>query len=145
MRSRRASLSCSVALETPISDLNTTPLIDVLLVLLIMFIVTIPIATHKVRVDLPAPGSPAAPPVSHRLDIDSAGRIGWDGAPLAAAALPGRLSAFRAANPDGLLLLRTDGETRYEDFDRLLAVVKRSGIARLAFLGNERFAGTAIR
>jgi biopolymer transport protein ExbD len=141
MSSRLARFGFMTPEEPPISALNTTPLIDVLLVLLIMFIVTIPIATHKVALDLPS-GAPAVreEPLSHILALDPAGRLSWDGTPLAAADLAGRLSAFRAARPDGLLELRADGETRYDDVDRVLASVKRSGIARMAFVGNERFA-----
>ena len=135
----------SAAADLPIATLNTTPLIDVMLVLLIMFIVTIPAATHKVAIALPSAGPPPPepppkPPTVHRIDLDAAGSLAWDGVPLAAGALPGRLAAFHADRPDGLLELRADGEARYERFDILMATVKRSGIARLAFIGNERFA-----
>jgi len=132
--------------EQPIAALNTTPLIDVMLVLLIMFIVTVPIATHSVKLRLPVGNPTEQPePKTHRIDLAAGGRIFWDGAPLAAADLPGRLDAFIAARDDAVLELRADGGTRYEDFDRLLAVVKRSGIERLAFVGNERFASAVDR
>lgn len=126
--------------DQPIAELNTTPLIDVMLVLLIMFIITVPLATHAVKINLPI-GKPTAQaePKVHRIDLDAAGRISWDGAPVAAASLPARLDSFLAARDDGVLELRSDGGARYEDFDRLLATVKRSGIERLAFVGNERF------
>jgi biopolymer transport protein ExbD len=125
----------------PIATLNTTPLIDVMLVLLIMFIITIPTATHKVSIPLPQAGPPSPkPPLAHRIDLGAAGDLAWDGVPVAAGALPGRLAAFRADRPDGLLELRADGAARYESFDKLMATVKRSGISRLAFIGNERFA-----
>jgi biopolymer transport protein ExbD len=132
--------------DQPIADLNTTPLIDVMLVLLIMFILTVPLATHAVKINLPADVPPLrAEPKVHIVDLDAAGRILWDGKPLPAAQLPGRLDAFLAARDDGVLELRTDGGARYEDFDKLLATIKRSGIERLAFLGNERFADAADR
>ena len=67
---------------TPISELNTTPLIDVMLVLLIMFIVTIPIATHKVRIDLPTGPYPHVEPQVHELALDANGGLSWDGAAL---------------------------------------------------------------
>lgn len=144
MRPRRISFA-SVA-DQPIATLNTTPLIDVMLVLLIMFIVTIPLATHSVKLDLPQGQTPPRPePKVHRIDLDAAGRTLWDGAPVGAAALHDRLDAFRAARDDGVLELRADGAARYDDFDRLLAVIKRSGIERLAFVGNERFARSADR
>ena len=131
----------------PFSTVNTTPLIDVMLVLLIMFIITIPIMTHKVKIDLPQGIPPATlvEPETHLLALDTAARLTWDGAPIAEAALPGRLAAFRAAAPDGVLHFRTDAETRYEDFDRVLASVKRGGIERLGFVGNEGYSKAIAR
>ena len=137
-RARRVAFAS--APDHPIATLNTTPLIDVMLVLLIMFIITIPIATHSVKLNLPVgPPINQHEPKVHRIDLQSAGRILWDGAPVSAADLPGRLDAFLAARDDAVLELRSDGGARYEDFDKLLAIVKRSGIERLAFVGNERF------
>jgi len=131
--------------SAPIGEMNTTPLIDVMLVLLIMFIVTIPITTHKVGIDLPSTTEPPdyVAPTPHLLDMDVAGRLYWDGAPLAEARLAGRLAAMRAAGPEAVLHFRADGETRYEDFDRVLASIKRAGIVRLGLIGNERFAAAA--
>ncbi len=123
----------------PIGDLNTTPLIDVMLVLLVMFIITIPISTHKVPLDLPTVPGELEPKI-FRLDMDSAGGLRWDGAPLAEAQLPLRLAAVREAGPEASLEFRADGESRYEDFDRVLATLKRSGISSLGLVGNERFA-----
>jgi biopolymer transport protein ExbD len=139
---QRRRLAYATVTEEPFSGINTTPLIDVLLVLLIMFIITIPVMTHSVKIDLPQ-GPPAVIPVEpeiHQLALDSAGRLTWDGAPIAEAALRARLAAFRAAAPDGILHFRAEADTRYEDFDRILADVKRAGIARLGFVGNDRFA-----
>ncbi len=123
----------------PISEINTTPLIDVMLVLLIMFILTIPLATHGVKIDLPSGSVDLNEPVKHRLTIDDGGRLLWDGASMAEAALPQRLHDFRYVQPEGVLEIHTEAETRYETFDRVLATVKRSGIERLGFVGNERF------
>ena len=141
-QSRRPSIILPVQAEAPICTLNTTPLIDVMLVLLIMFILTVPLATHKVKVDLPV-GDPATfkLPVTHELALDAAGALSWDGAAMAETALPGRLAAERARNPDMVLRLRADGAARYEQFDRVLAEVKKSGIERLGFVGNEAFTG----
>jgi biopolymer transport protein ExbD len=138
MRRRISHQPFAVPAGAPISDLNTTPLIDVMLVLLIMF--TVPVATHKVAIDLPVPtGEPAPPPVIHRLDLDAAGRLAWNGAAIAEAALPARLSALKA-DPSGELHFRPDAATRYEDFDRVLAAVKGAGITRLGLVDNARFA-----
>jgi biopolymer transport protein ExbD len=138
---RRARPVFTSPADAPICALNTTPLIDVMLVLLIMFILTVPIATHKVKVDLPS-GPPAAfeLPVTHELALDAGGALSWDGAAIAEAALPGRLAAARRQDPDMVLRLRADGATRYEAFDRVLASVKKSGVERLGFVGNEGFA-----
>ena len=123
----------------PFSQMNTTPLIDVLLVLLIMFILTIPAQTHKVAIDLPARGeSVTAQPETHRLAIAADGSLSWDGAPMADAALRARLDAL-AANPEGTLQLESAAEARYDRFDTVLADVKRAGITRLGFIGNERY------
>jgi biopolymer transport protein ExbD len=141
MRYRRRRIAFVTVAEQPIGALNTTPLIDVMLVLLIMFIVTIPVMTHSVKIDMSQGDPPlaAVEPETHRLAMDPAGRLSWDGVPIAEAALPARLAAFRAAAPDGILHFRAEADTRYEDFDRVLAEVKRAGIARLGFLGNDRF------
>ena len=98
------------------------------------------------KLNLPSIGlPPEKESIVHRVDLDATGRILWDGAPLPSAELPRRLDSFLAAHNDGVLELRADGGARYEDFDRLLAVVKRSGIERLAFVGNERFAEAVDR
>ena len=124
----------------PFAQMNTTPLIDVLLVLLIMFILTIPAQTHKVAIDLPTPGPGiAAQPETHRLAIAADGALSWDGAPIADTALNARLRAI-SANPDATLQLESAAEARYARFDAILAEVKRAGITRLGFVGNEQFA-----
>ncbi|TFI57910.1 biopolymer transporter ExbD [Sphingomonas parva] len=140
---RRTPLLAGPA-ETPISDLNTTPLIDVMLVLLIMFIVTIPLATHGIKMDLPT-GPGGVEPETHRLDLDRTGRLAFDGVPVAPAALAPRLRAMLADNRDNVLHFRTDGDARYEDFDRTLAIVKGAGVERIGFLGNEAFVAALER
>lgn len=124
----------------PIATINTTPLIDMMLVLLIMFIVAIPLQTHKVPLDLPAPSPvPAAERPVHRLAITADGRLLWNGVALDEAALRGRLAAL-AADPTGPELhLQPDGEARYELVDRVLADIRRAGVSRLGFVDNQRF------
>jgi biopolymer transport protein ExbD len=123
----------------PMGAMNITPLIDVLLVLLVMLILTIPAITHKLPIDLPGPGARSGrPPVVHQLTLGRDGALAWDGAALAPAALPGRLAMVRA-DADGLLQLRADPEARYGAFDHLLAAVKRAGITRLDLVGNAAY------
>ena len=121
-------------------DINTTPLIDLLLVLLVMLILSVPIATHKVPLDVPPPGpTPVTPPPVHRLDLDSAGRFFWDGRPIADAELAPRL-ARHAADPAGPVLhFAADAETRYQRVDETLTVILSAGVTRMGFVGNDRF------
>ncbi len=131
----------------PIATINTTPLIDMMLVLLIMFIVAIPMRSHKVPLDLPAGPTPPTtePRPIHRLDVAAGGGLRWDGRPVAAAALPARLAALAADPADPELHLRADGEARYEQVDQILADIQRAGITRLGFLDNHRFAAALDR
>ena len=119
----------------PISALNTTPLIDVLLVLLIMLIVTIPAASHKLPVDLPAGPPNPSPELPHRLDISASGNLAWDGRTIADAELPALLASTVADG--GVLQFRADQAARYERFATVLTQVKRAGVSRLGFVGNE--------
>ena len=120
--------------------INTTPLIDLLLVLLVMLILSVPIATHKVPLDLPrAVPTPEAPRPVHRLAIAANGAYFWDGSPLADDELAGRLSAMARNPAEPVLHLVADGEARYERVDETLAVVLRAGVTRLGFVDNERF------
>ncbi len=138
---RRRPIAYASVGEQPFSEINTTPIIDVMLVLLIMFIITLPLMTHSVKIDLPPPDTEQRDPQTHRLALDSASRLTWDGAPISEVDLPGRLAAFQeAAGREDLLLFRAEAETRYEDFDRILAHVKRAGVERLGFDRNDRFA-----
>ena len=127
----------------PISTINTTPLIDLMLVLLIMFILAVPVATHQVPLDLPTttpPTEPLPPPIVHRLSLDANGRLSWNGRVIGDHQLPA-LAARVAADPsDPELHINVDSETRYERVDVTLAAIRRAGVTRLGFVGNERFA-----
>lgn len=122
--------------DEPFSALNITPLIDVMLVLLIMLIVTIPSLTHKVPVDLPQGGVATEPAPPNRLDISADGSLFWDGTRVSDAQLPALLKAGVAA--DAPLHVKTDEAARYDRFDAVLAVVKRAGVTKLGFVGHER-------
>ncbi|MEG3181088.1 ExbD/TolR family protein [Sphingomonas sp. LT1P40] len=120
------------------STMNTTPLIDVLLVLLVMLIITIPVARHKIPVDLPNGKATPKLETPHRLDISASGRLSWDGRAIAEAELPDLLATTVAAQ--GVLHLKTDAAASYDRFTGVLATVKRAGVTRLGFIGNERMA-----
>jgi biopolymer transport protein ExbD len=121
--------------STPIVELNITPLIDVMLVLLVMFILVLPPLTHEVPIELPRPlPDPSLPLVPHRLVLARAGGVTLDGIFPTDAALATKLAPI-VADRQATLTLRTDPETRYERFDQVLAVVKRAGVTRLGFEG----------
>jgi biopolymer transport protein ExbD len=123
----------------PISAMNITPLIDVMLVLLVMLIITMPMALHKVPVDLPTVSPPNDhPPVMQKLVLAQDGTTYWNGVAVNDAQLTERLSAAAAAKDD--LQFQTDGNARYERFDQLIAMVKKSGVKQIGFVGNNAFA-----
>jgi biopolymer transport protein ExbD len=141
---RRSRSSLIPATNTPVmSEINTTPLIDVMLVLLIMMILTVPITYHKVPVDLPQGRADGTPPPVHRITLDAQGGLSWDGAAISEAALPARLAALKADPALPVLHLKTDAETPYVRFDETVATIQRAGIERLGLVGNEKFAQAA--
>ncbi|QNA83464.1 biopolymer transporter ExbD [Sphingomonas sp. So64.6b] len=127
----------------PMMEMNTTPLIDVMLVLLIMFIITIPIQTHAVKVDLPVndPNAVNQPidPEKNKVNIDPAGVVTWNGAPVDTVTLQQYLEQTRTINPEPELHFQPDPQARYAKVDEVLAVIKRSGVAKLGFIGNEQY------
>jgi biopolymer transport protein ExbD len=128
--------------HAPIAEINTTPLVDVMLVLLIMFIITIPIASHKVPLDLPTVDNRVmpAPPLFHQLDIAASGALSWNGVALPAEQLPSRLLQLAADPATPELRLHADSEARYERIDQVLAQIRIAGVRRLGFIDNERYA-----
>ena len=130
----------------PMMEMNTTPLIDVMLVLLIMFIITIPPQTHAVKVDLPQNQNTPPPPVlpdKNTLSIDPAGVVAWNGAPVTQVTLTQYLAASKALPVEPELHFEPDPQAKFEKVDQVLAVIKRSGITKLGFIGNERY-GTSF-
>jgi biopolymer transport protein ExbD len=141
-----ARYTAAPALAAPEPAINTTPLIDLMLVLLVMFIVSVPMATHKVPLDLPRPVPVAPDPAPyHRLDIDAGGGLHWDGAPVDRATLRARLARLAASPVQPELHLAADGESRYQAVDEILAEIGRAGVTRMGFVGNERFAASLER
>jgi biopolymer transport protein ExbD len=126
--------------QTPIMEINTTPLIDVLLVLLIMFIITIPLQSHAVKVDL----STGLPPVEilrvkNKVVVTREGAVLWNGAPVSLPVLRDTLAATTGLNPRPELHLQPEPDARYELVDEVLAITKRSGVTNVGFVGNERY------
>ena len=126
----------------PMMDMNTTPLIDVMLVLLIMFIITLPVQTHAVKIDLPVPTDAKnnVDPEKNKVMIDPRGVITWNGTPIDLAQLSQYLEQTKALPVEPELQVQPDPYARYIVVDRVMAVVKRSGVGKLGFVGNEQYA-----
>ena len=128
----------------PMLDINTTPLIDVMLVLLIMFIITIPIQTHAVKLDLPQdqPNQQPPPidPVKNKIVITPANEVLWNGTPIDLVRLRQYLDVTQTMNPIPELHLQPDPNARYELVDEVLAVTKRARVEKMGFVGNEAYA-----
>jgi biopolymer transport protein ExbD len=130
--------------DEPMMDINTTPLIDVMLVLLIMFIITIPIQTHAVKLDLPQNNPNAAPPavdpVINKLNIDFLNTLYWNDQQVDMATLQTYLNAAARMNPEPELHLKPDALARYEVVDQVMAAAQRAGVTKMGFVGNEAYA-----
>ena len=126
----------------PMMDINMTPLIDVMLVLLIMFIITIPIQTHAVKLDLPVDSNappPPVDPVKNKVVITAAGQILWNGAAVSPDQLRQYLELSQQIQPIPELHLQPEPEARYELVDEVLAVTKRAHVEKMGFVGNEAY------
>ena len=128
----------------PMMDINMTPLIDVMLVLLIMFIITIPIQTHAVKLDLPVDSKnnppPPVEPTKNKVVITQAGQILWNGAPVDLVQLRQYLEVSQQMNPIPELHLQPEPNARYELVDEVLAVTKKAHVEKMGFVGNEAYA-----
>ena len=127
----------------PMMDINTTPLIDVMLVLLIMFIITIPIQTHAVKIDLPV-NQPNPPPViiqpqKNIVVVSANGQILWNGNPVSKEQLRQYLEVTQQMNPIPELHLQPDATARYELVDEVLAITKQAHVQKMGFVGNEYY------
>ena len=134
-------MSAAVATRSdePIHELNTTPLIDVMLVLLIMFIITIPLQTHAVDIDLPKVEATDVRNDVNKVAIDPAGAVLWNGAAIGMDQLRVNLAATTRMQRPPELQVEPHAEARYEVVDRVLAVIRRSDVQAMGFVGNERY------
>jgi len=135
-----ASSSASPARE-PMSEMNTTPLVDVLLVLLIMLIFTFPVASHSTAVDLPGPpdGHTTIDPTKNLLVLDRDGGLQWNARPVSEAELAALLAKVRAMSTEPEVQFRPDADASYERSARIVLIVKQSGVTRFGFVENERY------
>jgi biopolymer transport protein ExbD len=124
-------------------EINTTPLIDVMLVLLIMLIITIPVQTHAVKLDLPVNQANNAPPpvdpVKNVLSVTAAGTATWNGTPVDLVQLRQYLEISQQMNPVPELHLQPEPYAPYGVVDEVLAVTKRAHVEKMGFIGNEAY------
>jgi biopolymer transport protein ExbD len=124
-------------------DINTTPLIDVMLVLLIMFIITIPIQTHAVKMNMPVPSNaapPPKPPEIIRIDVDFDGTIGWNGEIVPdRGQLEAKLAAVAALADQPEVHLRPNKLVTYKFVAMIMASAQRLGVTKIGIVGNEQF------
>jgi biopolymer transport protein ExbD len=145
----------------PMMEMNTTPLIDVMLVLLIMFIITIPVATHSVDIDLPPPSPPNTPPppvnpVKNKLSVSWDNKIMWQpgatgaGYAIDQSQLVSTLRDTAKMNPEPELQFQPEAQASYDLSAKVLRIIKATGVTKFGFVGNEQFSefdraqGTAV-
>jgi biopolymer transport protein ExbD len=128
--------------DEPLTEMNMTPLIDVMLVLLIMFIITIPIQTHAVKMNMPIGPSapPPKPPEIVRIDVDFDGTIGWNGVIVADRnELEAKLATLAALPDQPEVHLRPNKLVTYKVVAMILASAQRLGVTKIGIVGNEQF------
>ena len=121
----------------PMADINVTPMVDVMLVLLVIFILAAPMFTGSVQLELPkaqAPATPPAPAATVTLSIDGKGKIFWNNDPVAPDALTARLVEASRLDPQPELQLRADKDTRYEVVAQVMAAAQSNGLTKLGFV-----------
>ncbi len=128
--------------DEPMIEMNTTPLIDVMLVLIIMLIITIPIQLHSVNMNMPT-GNPPPPlvlPDVVKIDIDEVGRIFWNGAVVADQAdLEAKMTSAAAMATQPEIHLRPNKGSKYDIFAYVMTAAQRIGLTKIGIVGHEQF------
>ena len=130
---------------SPMMEMNTTPLIDVMLVLLIMFIITIPVATHSIDIDLPVATPPTdtpppVDPVRNKVVLTYDDKIMWNGNQVDGATLQNLLAETTRIDPEPELQFQPEPQASYDLSAKVLQVIKASKVTKFGFVGNEQFA-----
>jgi biopolymer transport protein ExbD len=122
------------------AEINTTPLVDVMLVLLVIFIITAPLLTHAVKIDLPQASSQPNPekPEIVSVSIDGSGKVYWNDTLLVAGELGERLKVAAKAEPQPEIHLRADKETRYQVLAEIMADAQNAGIKKMGFVSEPK-------
>ena len=122
--------------QAPMAEINVTPMVDVMLVLLVIFIITAPLFTHAVKLDLPNAQSTAAPekPETITLSINAEGKLYWNNAEINEPELMQRFAIAAQKTPAPELHLRADKSTRYEVIAKVMAGAQNNGISKIGFV-----------
>ncbi len=127
----------------PMMEMNTTPLIDVMLVLLIMFIITIPVATHAVNIDLPSSATPPNPnmvkPDKNKVVLSADAKILWNGTEVSQNQLVALLQQTLRLPTEPELQFQPDQQAPYDLAAHVLNIIKISGVTKFGFVGNEQY------
>lgn len=128
---------------SPMMEMNTTPLIDVMLVLLIMFIITIPVATHAVNIDLPSPNPPPQDikldPIKNKVVLTYDNKVLWNGQQVNNGQFVALLQQTLQMKPEPELQFQPEAGAGYELSAAALNIIKASGVTRFGFVGNEQY------
>ena len=130
---------------SPMMEMNTTPLIDVMLVLLIMFIITIPVGTHSIDIDLPVATPPDTPPppvdpIRNKIVLTYDDKIMWNGNQIDGPMLQRLLAETTRIDPEPELQYQPEPQASYDLSARVLQVIKASKVTKFGFVGNEQYA-----
>ena len=122
--------------NAPMVEINTTPLVDVMLVLLIIFMITAPLLTHQVKIDLPQATTQKNPekPEIVTVAIDASGTVFWNNSPVTRAELGERLAVAAGQQPQPELHLRADKQTQYQKLADVMAAAQNAGMRRMGFV-----------
>lgn len=123
----------------PMMDINTTPLIDIMLVLLIMLIITIPAQLHSISLDMPVSARKSEPSSVIRIEITPQDQIIWAGQPLASDELAAQMKSLALANQQPELHIHPQAGSHYKTLALILATAQRSGLKKLGVIGTEQF------
>ncbi|MDO9167522.1 MAG: biopolymer transporter ExbD [Methylobacter sp.] len=120
----------------PMAEINTTPMVDVMLVLLVIFIMTAPLLTHAIKIDLPQAGSESSPekPDTITLSINGEGKLFWNDTPFKEEELASRLATAAQKKPQPELYLRADKNTNYQQLAAVMSAAQTAGIEKLGFV-----------
>jgi biopolymer transport protein ExbD len=126
--------------SAPMSEINTTPLVDVMLVLLVIFIITAPLLTHSVKIDLPKASSQPVieKPEIITIAIDGAGKMYWNDVALVQDELKVKLQTIANQKPEPELHIRADKETRYQLLAEVMAEAQNAGVSKLGFVSEPK-------